>query len=257
MNFEIESLIRPHIISISVLSARLLPVAFLCPLFGGQTAPTHVKLGIVLSLTVFLHWACGLNVTMLNDSTFDLVALVFKELTFGTTLGFLASLPFDSARMSGKFIDLFRGSSAEAALPMSGSKEAASGDMMYQILLSVMASGALMPLMLSALLKSFQLVPVGQAVHNDTLMLHALTLFTAALSTALAIGAPIAAGSLAVDAMLGLASRAAPNMNLQEVGSPIRILGGGAIVWLGIGVFSQRVQVFALDAIESIRVAGL
>jgi type III secretion protein T len=257
VNLEIETLLRPHIVSVTMLACRLFPVAFLCPIFGGQQAPMNVKLSVVLALSCFLHWACGISVMIPQDNTFDLVALALKETLFGTTLGFLASLPFDAARMGGRFIDLFRGSSAEAALPLAGSKEAASGDLMYQVLMSTVASGALMPLMISALLKSFALVPVGTAMHSDTLSLQAVALFTGALSTALAIGAPIAAASVGVDAMLGLASRAAPNMNLQEVGSPIRILGGGALLWLGIAVFSTRLQDFALEAVDSIRSAGL
>ncbi len=55
------------------------------------------------------------------------------------------------------------------------------------------------------------------------------------MATGLAVGAPIAAAVLAVDCLMGMASRAAPQVNLQELGAPLRILGGGALLWLGRG----------------------
>ncbi|MCA3011618.1 MAG: type III secretion protein, partial [Myxococcaceae bacterium] len=47
--------------AVAAIAARLVPVAFLCPLLGGQLAPTTVKLGLVLSLALFLHAAAGVE----------------------------------------------------------------------------------------------------------------------------------------------------------------------------------------------------
>ena len=44
--------LTPHVVAVALVSARLLPVAFLCPLLGGSHAPTHVKLGVVLALNL-------------------------------------------------------------------------------------------------------------------------------------------------------------------------------------------------------------
>jgi flagellar biosynthesis protein FliR len=43
-----------------------------------------------------------------------------------------------------------------------------------------------------------------------------------------------------VDLLLGLATRASSQPGLQELGVPLRLLGGGALLWLGIGVMSER-----------------
>jgi len=69
------------------------------------------------------------------------------------------------------------------------------------------------------------------------------------VATGLAIGAPVAALALAVDLALGLASRAAPQMRLQEVGTPLKILGGGALLWLSVGLVCERLlgSVLATD----------
>lgn len=240
--------LQPHVVAVALISVRLFPIAFLCPLLGGTHAPTHVKLGIVLALALFLHGA-GIGAPV-GLSAFDFLGLASLELLFGTSLGLVAALPFDAARMGGRFIDLFRGSSAEAALPMAGTREAATGDALYHVLLGLGASGALMPLMLSALTKSFGLAPPGEFHQTDDVALHLAGLVGTAFATGFAIGAPMAGLTLAIDACLGLASRAAPNMNMQETSAPLRILGGGAVLWLTVGFIASRLQEFALSQVD-------
>ena len=68
-----------------------------------------------------------------------------------------------------------------------------------------------------------------------------------AMATGLAVGAPIAAAVMAVDCLLAMVSRAAPQVNLQDSSAPLRILGGGALLWLGLGVFCERLLAGFLD----------
>ncbi len=258
LQLAVDSL-QPHVIAVALIASRLLPVAFLCPLFGGTHAPTHVKLGMVLALSLFVHSAGGIGAPDVTDA-FAFSGLAAQELLFGTSLGLVAALPFDAARIGGRFVDLFRGSSAEAALPMSGTKEAATGDALYHLLLALGSAGVVLPLMLGALTKSYGLVAPGAFHHTEDVALHLAGLVGTAFATGFAIGAPIAAMQLAIDACLGLASRAAPNMNLQDTGAPLRILGGGAVLWLMIGLIATRLQDFALthvDELTSLSFRGL
>ena len=233
-------LLRPDIVEVALCSARLLPVAFLCPLLGGQAAPTTVKLAVVLSLALFLHQAAGVELLAPVESPVMLAGLALKELAYGTSIGLIAALPFDAARMGGRFIDLFRGTSAEASLPVAGSREAAVGDGLYQLLVGLVVTGALFPVVLSGLLRGFGAVRLGAFVPSEAAALHVVALAGGAMATGLAVGAPIAAAVLTVDCLVGLASRAAPQMNLQDLGAPLRILGGGALVWLAVGVICER-----------------
>jgi type III secretion protein T len=40
--------------------------------------------------------------------------------------------------------------------------------------------------------------------------------------------------------VMGLASRAAPQMHLQDVGAPLKILAGGAVLFFTLGVVAER-----------------
>ena len=242
----------PDIVAVALCSARLLPVAFLCPLLGGQAAPTTVKLGVVLSLALFLHGEAGVSLPAPVETPLELAALALKEMVYGTAVGLVAALPFDAARMGGRFIDLFRGTSAEASLPVAGSREAATGDALYQLLVGLVVTGGLMPLLLAGLVRSFAWVRLGAYVHSEAAAMHVVGLVGSALATGLAVGAPIAGAVMAVDCLLGMVSRTAPQVNLQEVGAPLRILGGGALLWLGVGLFCERLLAGFLTVEEAL-----
>jgi flagellar biosynthesis protein FliR len=61
---------------------------------------------------------------------------------------------------------------------------------------------------------------------------------------------------LTVDCFMGMASRAAPQVNLQELGAPLRILGGGALLWLGVGVLCERLLGGVVGLDDALRVLG-
>jgi flagellar biosynthesis protein FliR len=235
----LESL-GPDLVAVALCSARLLPVALLCPLMGGQAAPTTVKLAWVLSLSLFLHLEAGVSLSAPVESSLQWVALTMKELAYGLSLGLVAALPFDAARMGGRFIDLFRGTSAEASLPVTGSRESATGEVLHQLLVGLVLTGGLMPLMLSAWVRGFGWVPLGVHVPGEPGVLRVVEFAGGALATGLAVGAPVAAAVMAVDCLLGMVSRAAPQVNLLEMGAPLRILAGGALLWLGLGLVCER-----------------
>jgi type III secretion protein T len=233
-------LLGPSVVAVALCSARLMPVAFLCPLLGGQAAPTTVKLAVVLSLALFLHHVAGVALPVPVESPLQLAALAMKELTYGMSVGLVAALPFDAARMGGRFIDLFRGTSAEASLPVAGTRESATGDALYQLLIGLVVTGGLMPVVLSGLVRGFEWVRLGAYVPTEAAVMHVVGLAGGAMATGLAVGAPIAAVVMAVDCLVGMVSRAAPQVNLQEVGAPLRILAGGALLWLGVGILCER-----------------
>ena len=69
-----------------------------------------------------------------------------------------------------------------------------------------------------------------------------------ALATGLAVAAPVVALSWATDAAVGLTLRAAPGLAATELATPVRILGGGTVLWLSLGLVAERLLGLALSA---------
>ena len=241
-------LLSRHVQAIVLCASRILPVVFLCPFLGGPHAPGVVRLALVLSMSLGLHVAGGVAPAGPLDAL-ELTVGVLRELVFGLAIGLLASLPFDAARMGGRFIDLFRGTSAEAVLPGSGTREAVTGDALFHLTVSLAIVSGASGLLVAALWRTFGVVPVGVPAPTEAAVEWVIAAVGAAFATGFALGAPIAALSMTIDAMLGLFARAAPQLHLSETGAPVRILAGGAVLWLAVGLFAHKV-LLELDGVE-------
>ncbi|HVE84729.1 MAG TPA: flagellar biosynthetic protein FliR [Myxococcales bacterium] len=236
---QVLALLAPHALAVAACAARLAPVAMLCPLLGGQAAGQMVKLSVCLALAIGVHAAGGIQAPAL-EGAWPVAALLFREAVFGMAVGLVVGLPFDAARIGGRFIDTFRGASAEASLPFAGSREAATGDVLYQLVVCLAISGGGASIAIAGVVRSFGAVRLGAFVPSESLALQVAGLAGGALATGLAVGAPVAGCSLAVDAVLALASRAASPLVLSDLGPPLRILLGGAALWLSLGVLCER-----------------
>lgn len=236
----------PHLWSVALCAARILPVAFICPMLGGRLAPSSVRLSLTLALALSIHLVGGVSVAP-GLSAWTLTGMAVREMMFGVALGLIASLPFDAARMGGRFIDLFRGTSAQAALPGIGTDEAATGNLLHQLVVAMAITAGALPIVIAALFHSFGVVPLGGAVLGQQAAWAVIRLVAGAFATGLAIGAPIAGVALACDCLVGLAAKAAPQMNLPEISTPLKILAGGAVIWLSLGIVSQRLIESALQ----------
>ena len=238
---ELAGVVRPELLAWALASVRVLPVTFLCPVLGGQGVPTPVRLAVTGSLGLLFRPLAG----TVDDALLEVLVRLGREAALGLLVAFGAALPFDAARIGGRLVDLVRGTSAEAALPLAGHREAATGDLLHQLLLSLALAGGAMPVLVRALARSHALLPLGSPFPGGGALCIA-RLVGIALATGLAVAGPVVALSWATDATVGLALRAAPGLPATELGTPLRILGGATVLWLSLGLVAQRLLRFAL-----------
>jgi len=227
---------RPELLGWALTSMRVLPVVLLCPVLGGQLVPVPVRMVMAGCLGVALRpltWS-------IPSALLEAVAWCGHEAAVGLLIGLSAALPFDAARIGGRLVDLVRGTSAEAALPVAGHRESASADLLFQLVLAMALAGGAAPRMIRVLGRSMVLLPPGLSpVGGDAGLAMARTVGVA-LATGLAVAAPVIVLSWATDAAVGLALRAAPGIALGELGVPVRILGGATVLWLSLGLVADR-----------------
>jgi flagellar biosynthetic protein FliR/type III secretion protein T len=233
---------RPELVGWLLGTLRVLPVVLLCPVLGGQLVPAGVRLAVSGALGLAVHPLAA----AVPDVSVELWARCAREAGVGMLLGLAAALPFDAARIGGRLVDLVRGTSAEAALPVAGHRESATGDVLHQLLVCLALAAGALPGVLRALGRSYLLLPPGSvAAGAGGLALAGLV--GSALATGLSIAAPVIALSWATDAAVGLALRAAPGFPTAELGAPVRILGGAGVLWLSLGAVSDRLLGWVLS----------
>jgi len=238
-------LARAELLAWALASMRVLPIAVLCPLLGGPLVPAAVRLAVAGALGLALRPLAG----TVADASLDLLVRCGREAAVGLVMGLAAALPFDAARVGGRLIDLVRGTSAEAALPIAGHRESATGDLLYQLLLSLALSAGALAVLVHAVGRSFALLPLGGALAFGGAASVA-RLVGVCLATGLAVAAPVVALSWATDAAVGLVLRATPGLPATELATPVRILGGAAVLWLSLGLVADRMLGFALSPLD-------
>jgi flagellar biosynthesis protein FliR len=228
---EVAEAVRPELLAWAIASMRVLPLSLLCPVLGGRLVPAPVRLAVAGTLGLALRPLAG----GAPPGALEALVRCGREAAVGLVVGIGAALPFDAARIGGRLIDLVRGTSAEAALPVAGHHESATGDVLHQLLVSLALAGGALPVLVHALARSYVLVPAGS------------TLAGVALATGLAVAAPVVALSWATDAAVGIVLRAAPGLPANELATPVRILGGGTVLWLSLGLVSERMLRWVLS----------
>lgn len=233
----------PHLLGGTLCALRLLPITVLCPLLGGAALTSTVRLAVTLALAGALQFNGATHSSAVVRDLPSFMLAGCAELALGIAIGFLSSLPFEAARVAGRFIDTFRGASAEVTLPLVGSHEAASGELLHQLLIvGAVVTGAFGDF-IQALWLSFGAVPVGTWSANSPSAQLAISALTAAFGVAFIIGAPVACIALLIEAGTGLAARLAPKLSIHDLAAPLRLLAGAVLLFFATESISARLLV--------------
>lgn len=224
-------------------SVRIIPLFFMLPFFGFVLAPIRIVFAVAIAMSVTP------SLTMLTQSSWNdvwtptiLVFLVLKEVMIGFLLGFVISLPFYAADMSGRLVDVVRGSVADSFSSYVREKTTPLG-MFYMwiaIILFFAIDGHLM--FLRALANSYEIMPVFNAQHGPEIMLSANNIISTTsqmLIVGVALAMPVIATVLLVDLGLGIVNRINPQISVYFVGLPLKSIVGVLGVLISLSILSS------------------
>lgn len=210
------------------------------PLFGHRAVPSSIKVPIVLTLA----FAVGPLVTGLGpvrpDSLWQIGGWAIGELVVGAIIGFAFAALFIAVRMAGDLIGLQMGFAIVNVIdPNSTEQVSLIGEFKYivAILILLVINGH--HLMISALVDTYRLIPVGAAHFGDDAFNQIIRLTATVFVTAIKIGAPVMITLLLTDVALGIVARTVPQMNIFIVGFPLKIGVGFLILGLSLPLLAQ------------------
>jgi flagellar biosynthetic protein FliR len=194
------------------------------PAFGGTWAPALMRIG----LTVLLGVTCMAMVPMPPATTpAGLTLVMAREAVIGVSIGLGVRVLTSAAELGGWLTGFQLGFSyASIVDPQSGARNG--------ILAAVYGLTALMVFFavdghhqfLRALVTSYEAMPIGVGQVDSSIGVTVAKLLGIVFFTGLQLAAPVVIVLLIVELGLGLASRAAPMLNLMAQGFPIRVLFG-------------------------------
>jgi len=225
------------------------------PVFGGNFAPTHVRVGLALLIAIILLPVVAVpSVVTLSG----LLLILARELAIGLALSLgLRALVAGAelgGHLSGSQLMLSYGSTID---PQGGVRSTIIatlyGNMTLLTFFAINGHHAL----LRGLTSSYTAIPIGLGAINESLARSVMQLLGVVFVFGLRLAAPVIVVMLIVELGTGLISRAAPSLNLQAVGTPIRLLVGlmtvAAVVPLVPGLSARFVNITAELALQVAR----
>ncbi len=249
----------PHLDPYTVLSvffltmARLLPILALAPFLGSQNVPMTIRVMFGVSLTAIFLPQNLMHVHGSIPFAMPFVGLLIKELIIGAVIGFLASVPFYIAQMSGSLIDFQRGaSSLQVTDPTTKSQTGSIGILFNLVLIALFFSLGGPIYFFNGVATSYEMIPVDGLISPD--LFHLKNPFWVTMvktlqkmfNLCIQLAAPSLIGILLMDMFLGIANRLAPQVQIVFLGIPLKSWVGLALLAAAWGLIIQVMSKEAL-----------
>lgn len=247
---EFQKFLLDHwveIVPFLLVLSRTSAVVIGAPFWGGSSTPQTVRVVIAVGLSVAVYpFASAQPVSSAAaPSLVSLLMAVGREALIGLAIGWAAQLLFAGMRLAGQLIELKMGIGLTQLVdPHDGGQTS-----LLPVLLDLLASLVFLAidghhLLIRALASSYQVFPLAQEAQaaqsalahpGVTDVLRFLVLSVGGLfPIALRVSAPVLIGLLLADVVLGVMTRAAPQLNLFAVILPAQFLFGLVLLFLTI-----------------------
>lgn len=224
--------------------ARILGFLGAAPVFGNNAVPRRIKLMVGLAVTLGLMPVVPSVPQAALDSWSGLL-LIVQQTLIGIAMGLVLRVVFAALDLMGEIISLQMGLSFATFFdPIAGGQTAVVGEFLTLLATLVLLSLNGHLLMLDALARSFEWLPVSATLpHRGGWMI--LVRFGASIfASGLLMALPIVTALLITNIALGVLTRAAPQLNLFAIGFPITLTVGFGVLLLTLGHLAPLLQHF-------------
>lgn len=215
---------------------RIAGLFSILPVLGGGEVPVRVRVGLAMLITIVI--APSLQpMPVVDPMSLESIYICLQQLLIGVAMGLLVLMAFNAVTMAGESIAVTMGLGFALMNDPQNGAQVPTVSQFYLVLatllfLSLDGHHAILVL----LNNSFTLMPVGKPLGADSfwiLVSWGTTMFYGALAIAL----PALAAMLTVNIIMGIITRAAPQLNIFSVGFPITMTVGFFAILLTLPTF--------------------
>ena len=207
------------------------------PIFSSAAISPRVKAGFVIAVTVLLAPVVG---TLPHArATLDMPALL-GELGVGLTFGFALTLLNEALTFAGQLLGMqFSFSLVNLMDPNSMIETPVLGQLLGWMGILVLLNAGLHRSLLAAMIRSFAVVPVGEAVMKASTGLALTAMVGGVFMAGLQLAAPVMAAAMTVEIVVSLVGKLSPQLPVMVVSIPLKtlmsygVLIGALAVWPG------------------------
>lgn len=218
-----------------ILFARVGAVLMLLPLFSEEGVPGRIRLLTAFAMSLGLWGLLGPTVLPAARDGNALAGILVIELAVGLALGMIVRLMFQAAVMGASIASLQIGlSSALIFDPSLGGQTPVLAKLVVLAATLVCLALGLHHLWIGAIIRSYDLFPVGIVPNAGDFAALAVTTIGKAMSLAVSMAAPLLVYGIVFNVALGLSARLAPTIQVFFIAQPLNLI-------LGISLFAMVV----------------
>ena len=223
------------------------------PFFGGSSVPLQVRiimavlLGVAVVTTVEVpDWQAFAGLNGLQ--------VILTELAIGISSGLILTIWFSAALLAGEKIASSAGLGFAAQIdPDSGGQTPVVSKTFSLFLTVIFLSWNGHLLVLRAVADSYTYLPVGAMPAFPVLIQSGIAAAGSMFFAATIIMLPLTAFLMAINLVIGVITRSAPQLNLFSFGFPISMIGIFVLLYLWVDVLGGAMDDLSHDAAENIQ----
>ncbi|MBL8434039.1 MAG: flagellar biosynthetic protein FliR [Zoogloea sp.] len=224
--------------------ARILGFVGAAPVFGNNAVPRRIKLVAGLAVTMGVLPVVTATPPEAIDSWAGILIL-FQQTLIGIAMGLVLRVVFAALDLMGEIISLQMGLSFATFFdPVAGGQTAVVGEFLTLIATLVFLSLNGHLLMIDALARSFEWLPVSATLPHKGGWLVLARFGASIFASGLLMALPIVTALLITNIALGVLTRAAPQLNLFAIGFPITLTVGFGVLLLALSHLAPLLQHF-------------
>ncbi|MBE5812347.1 MAG: flagellar type III secretion system protein FliR [Clostridiales bacterium] len=210
---------------------RMSGLFILSPIFGRRNLPAIFKIGFSFFLAIIFVNTTEIPVINMTENIALYVLYIVKELIVGLVIGYATYVIMSAIYLAGQMIDMQVGFGSVNVLDATSNIQVpltSNFYYMYIILIFLTLNGHFF--IIRALFKSFELVPIDMLGFNINFVTEVIDIMQVMFEIAIRIAAPIIATIFVADVVLGILSRTIPQMNVFQLGMPLKVIIGLAVI---------------------------
>lgn len=210
---------------------RITAFIYVAPFFSLKNVPQKVKVGFSLFFSIIIFETVSVNLDY--DGVIGFAALVISEALVGLVIGFLTNVSYFILNFAGQLIDMEIGLSMVNELdPTTNIQTTITSNLYTYLFVLMMLVTNLHHYIITAMVDTYQVIPVGGATLNPNLYLLMLKFIKDYFIIGFRIVLPVFAGMLIVNTILGILAKIAPQMNMFVIGFQLKIMVGLIILYI-------------------------
>jgi flagellar biosynthesis protein FliR len=218
---------------------RISILLFMFPIFSSNAFPALVKTGFAMILSLVLYTVVPVDLDRFPLDAVSTGLMIGAEALIGLILGLCLRIFLGSIQLAGQIIGFQMGFAMINVIdPQTGANVSILDQLGYWVGLVIFLILNGHHVMISALVDSFELVPLGVFMMPQPVLAKMMALMAQLFLLAIKIGAPVIASLMFVSAGFGLVSKFSPQMNVMIVAFPLKIIVGLFLFGLSLDIIA-------------------